>query len=83
MAQQVPPEVEQQPGCYRELYSHWSYQGGEPEPTRLIATYRFTEAPGGSERPTPASLVDQTFAFSERRSMTFLCLLRTRGTHPT
>ena len=78
MAQQIPPEVEQQPSCYRELYSLGSYQGGEPEPTRL--SYRFTEAPGGGERPTPASLVEQTFAFSERRSMTFLCLLRTSGT---
>lgn len=79
MAQQVPPEVEQQPSCYRELYSLGSYQVGGPEPTRLIASYRFTEAPGGSERPTPASLVEQTFAFSKRRSMTFLCLLRTSG----
>jgi hypothetical protein len=72
--------VEQQPSCYRELYSLGSYQGGEPELTRLISSYRFTEAPGGGERPTPASLVEQTFAFSERRSMTFLCLLRTSGT---
>ena len=80
MAQQIPPAAVQQPSCYRELYSMESYQGGEPDPTRLLASYRFTEGQGGGERPTPASLVEQTFLFSERRSMTFLCLLRTSGT---
>lgn len=48
-------------------------------PKRLIASYRFNEVAGGGERPTPASLVEQTFAFSERCSLTFLCLSRVTG----
>ena len=47
---------------------------------RLIHSYQFNEAACGGERPTPASLIEQTLALSERRSMTFLCLVRTGGT---
>jgi hypothetical protein len=80
MAQQIPPAALPLPSCYRELYTMESYQAEEPDPARLLASYRFVEAQGGGERPTPANLVEQTFALSERRSMTFLCLLRTHGT---
>jgi hypothetical protein len=79
MALQPGKEV-YHPSTYRELYAAATYQGGEPDPTRLLASYRFAEAAGGGERPTPANLIEQTFAFSERRSMTFLCLMRTAGT---
>ena len=72
-----PPEQAHLPSTYRELYSAAAYQSGEPAPTHLLASYRFTEAAGGSERPIPAGLIELTFAFRERRSMTFLCLLRT------
>jgi hypothetical protein len=80
MAQQPQGDLHL-PSNYRELYSAATYQGGEPEPACLVASYRFSEAAGGGERPTPAQLIEQTFAFSERRSMTFLCLLllRTSG----
>lgn len=81
MAQQPPPVVEEPlPGTYRELYATATFQAGEPEPARLIASYRFTEGAGGGERPTPSALKEQTFAFSDRRPMAFLCLARTTGT---
>ncbi|KAI2511047.1 hypothetical protein MHU86_3359 [Fragilaria crotonensis] len=73
MAQQFPNDVAQ-PGSYREFYSTVGYQDGEPEPARLVSSYRFTDAVGGGERPTPANLKEQTFVLSERRPMTFLCL---------
>lgn len=77
MAQQ-PPDVlgASPPENYRELYAAVAYQAGEPAPGRLVASYRFAEIPGGGERPTPASLKEQTYALSERRPMTFLCLLK-------
>ena len=81
MAQQPPPAAdERSPNTYRELYSAATFQTGEPDPARLLASYRFTEAAGGGERPTPAALKEQMFAFSERRPMAFLCLARTIGT---
>ena len=82
MAQQLPNLMgdARPPSTYRELYTTAVYQGGEPAPARLIASYRFNEVAGGGERPTPASLIEQTLAFSERRSMAFLCLVRTHGT---
>lgn len=84
MAHQPPDNAEGMcPGCYyRELYtSVANHRVGEPGPERgLVASYRFTEVPGGSEWPTPAHLREQTFARSDRRSMTFLCLTRTKGT---
>ena len=80
MAQQLPDAAEgPYPSNYRELYSAVGYQAGEPAPARLIASYRFAEVAGGGERPTPANLREQTFAFSDRRPMTFLCLARTTG----
>ena len=78
MAQQPVEEVHH-PSTYRELHSAAAYQGGKPDPTCLLASYRFSETACGGERPTPASLIEQTLAFSERRSMTFLCLLRITG----
>ena len=81
MAQQPQNNADEPlPSCYRELYSTASYQAGEPEANRLLSSYRFTEAAGGGERPTPANLREQTFAFGERRSMAFLCLSRLAGT---
>ena len=69
MAQQPPNDIGTSlPSNYRELYSMIGYQAGEPEPGLLVARYRFTEAAGGGERPTPANLKEQTFALSERRS---------------
>lgn len=68
------------PRSYRELYMTAGYQGDAPTPARLMASYRFTEAVGGGERPTPASLKEQTLALSERRPVTFLCLHRKAGT---
>ena len=67
---------------YREMYSAAGYQAGEPDPARLVHSYSFNhEVAGGGEWPTPASsLIEQTHALSERRSMTFLCLVRTGGT---
>lgn len=77
MAQQPPDTIgAPPPGNYRELNAAFGYQAGEPAPGRLVASYRFTETPGGGERPTPASLKEQTYALSERRPMTFLCLLK-------
>lgn len=77
MAQQQPEDVNlQPPECYRELYTAIGYDAGEPAPGRLVASYRFVEAAGGGERPTPANLKEQTYALSERRPMTFLCLLK-------
>jgi hypothetical protein len=77
MAQQNPDDPNTPPpGCYRELYAAHGYQAGEPAPGRLVASYRFIETGGGGERPTPANLKEQTFALSERRPMTFLCLLK-------
>ena len=65
---------------YRELYSFEGFQAGEPDPARLIYSYRFNETAGGGERPAPAHLIEQTMALSERRSMAFLCLVRNSGT---
>ena len=81
MAQQQPPNDAEgpTPGNYRELYSAVGFQAGEPAVDRLLSSYRFTEVAGGGERPTPASLREQTFAFSDRRPMSFLCLARTTG----
>lgn len=80
MAQQPPPAAGgPPPGTYRELYAAATYQAGEPEPARLLSSYRFTEVAGAGERPTPAALKEQTLAFSDRRSMSFLCLARTKG----
>ena len=80
MAQQPPNAVEgATPVNYRELYSAVGFQAGEPAVDRLVSSYRFTEVAGGGERPTPANLREQTFAFSDRRPMTFLCLSRTIG----
>ncbi|KAI2489207.1 hypothetical protein MHU86_25384 [Fragilaria crotonensis] len=76
MAQQPASVNTGLPGNYRELYSTVGYQAGEPEPARLVSSYRFTDAAGGARRPTPANLKEQTFILSERRPMTFLCLLR-------
>ena len=77
MALQPPPiDMTVNPSNYRELYATGP-RAGDPEPAQLMASYRFTEAAGGADqRPTPASLKEQTFAFSERSSMTFLCLMR-------
>lgn len=82
MAQQPPNTVEIVPSNYRELYSTVGYQAGEPadEPARLVASYQFAEGGGGGERPTPAGLKEQTFALSDRRPMTFLCLIRRPNT---
>ena len=79
MAQQ-PADDMNLPSTYRELYLAATHQGGEPAPARLLVSYRFNEIAGGGERPTPSSLIEQTFAFSEQRSMTFLCLMRTTST---
>ena len=81
MAQQQPPNDAEgpTPGNYRELYSAVGFQAGKPAVDRLLSSYRFTEVAGGGERPTPASLREQTFAFSDRRPMSFLCLARTTG----
>lgn len=81
MAQQLPPNDAEAlvPDNYHELYSAVGYQAGEPTIHRLLASYRFTEVAGGAERPTPANLREQTFAFSDRRPMSFLCLARTTG----
>lgn len=57
------------------------YQEGGPGPARLMASYRFTEALGGGERPTPANLKEQTLALSERHPVAFLCLYRKTGTN--
>ena len=65
---------------YRELYADASFQAGEPDAARLMHSYRFHETAGGGERPTPASLREQTFGLSERRPISFLCLVRTSGT---
>ena len=69
MAQQpaINDMEEAQPRSYRELYPSDTYQAGEPEPARLLASYRFNEIAGDGERPTPDSLKEQTFALSERR----------------
>lgn len=67
------------PGTYREPYASARYQATEPAPAHLLASYRFVEVAGGGERPTPAALKEQTYALSERRSTTFLCLARTQG----
>lgn len=81
MAQPLPNAADvATPSCYQELYSTASHQAEEPEASRLLTSYRFNETAAGGERPTPASLVEQTFALSERRSMAFLCLARTTGT---
>ena len=81
MAQQPPNEAEgPPPSNYRKLYAAVGYQAGEPDPARLLTSYRFTEVAGGAERPTPATLREQTFALSDRRPMAFLCLARTSGT---
>ena len=81
MAQQPPPVDAEgaTPGNYRELYSAAGFQAGEPAVNTLLPSYRFTEVAGGGERPTPASLREQTFAFSDRRPMSFICLARTTG----
>ncbi|KAI2512520.1 hypothetical protein MHU86_1973 [Fragilaria crotonensis] len=81
MAQQHPlfNPRESAPGSYRELYMTAGYQKGGPVPARLMASYRFTEALGGGERPTPANLKEQTLALSERRPVAFLCLYRKTG----
>ena len=80
MAQQPPNDAEgPAPSCYRELYAAAGYQAGEPDPDRLVASYRFTEVAGGGERPTPATLREQTFAFSDRRPIAFLSLARMAG----
>ena len=79
MAQQPPNEANVVFNDYRELYSRGP-QVGDPEPAQLMASYRFAEEAGGAERPTPASLKEQTFAFSERSPMTFLCLRRRHDT---
>ena len=42
----------------------------------MVASYRFTDTAGGGKRPAPANLKEQTFVLSERRPMTFQCLLR-------
>lgn len=76
MAQQLPNVTEPTPSNYRELYSMVGYQAGEPDSAQLVASYRFSEVPGAGERPTPANLKEQTFALSDRRPMTFLCLMR-------
>ena len=76
----VLDEGSRPPGNSRELYASGSYQSGELAPSRLISSYRFSKVAGRGERPTPASLVEQTFVFSERRSLTFLCLARGTGT---
>ena len=68
------------PSTYRELYASNTHQAEKPAPARLLPSYRFHETAAGGERPTPASLVEQTIALSERRSIAFLCLLRTTGT---
>lgn len=81
MAQQPAVAAEGiRPSNYRELYAAVGHQVGEPDPERLVGSYRFVEVGGGGERPTPSHLREQTFALSDRRSMTFLCLSRTRGT---
>ena len=66
--------------CYRDLYADANFQAGEPGAAQLLSSYRYTEAAGGGERPTLASLKEQTLALSDRRSLTFLCLMRTAGT---
>ena len=76
MAQQPPDAIGTHlPKNYRELYAAVGYQAGEPTPGLLVASYRFTERPGGGERPTPARLKEQTYALSERHPMMFLRLL--------
>ena len=75
MAQQPPNDVNVAFNNYREFYSRGA-QAGDPEPAQLMTSYRFAEVAGGAERPTPANLKEQTFAFSERSPMTFLCLMR-------
>lgn len=53
---------------------------GDPDVRRVVASYRFTEAGGAGERPTPGSLKEQTLALCDRRPMTFLGLARTNDT---
>lgn len=80
MAQQPPIDAEGHiPGNYRTLYTAVGFQAGEPEPGRLVASYRFTKVAGGGSCPTPANLQEQYFLFSESRPMTFLCLARLSG----
>ena len=79
MAQQPVINVNVAPRNYRELFTR-EPQDGDPEPAQLMSSYRFTEVAGGAERPTPASLKEQTFAFSDRSPLTFLCLTRRHGT---
>ena len=43
----------------------------------MVASYRFNEVAGGGV--LHLSLIEQTLAYSERRSMAFLCLVRTQG----
>lgn len=78
--QQFNDQRDAAPRSYRELYMTAGYQEGVPAPARLMASYRFTETIGGGERPTPASLKEQTLALSDRRPIPFLCLHRKSGT---
>lgn len=82
MAQQQPynDQRDATPRSYRELYMTEGYHGDALAPTRLMASYRFTDAVGGGERPTPANLKEQTLALSERRPVAFMCLHRKSGT---
>ena len=73
-------DLDRSPGNYRELYASGGPQGGVPEAGRLLASYRFTEAGGAGDRPTPGNLKEQTLALCDRRPMAFLCLVRRAGT---
>jgi hypothetical protein len=75
MAQQPPNAAIVAFNNYREFYSQEA-QAGDPDPAQLMTSYRFMEVAGGAERPTPAYLKEQTFAFGERSPLTFLCLMR-------
>lgn len=67
------------PATYRKLYASAAFQATEPAPAHLLTSYCFVEVAGGGEHPTPAALREQTYALSERRPMTFQCLVRTQG----
>ena len=80
MAQQPqqPAVVEVMARSYHDFYTTEGPRDTS-DPARLLASYRFTEAAGGGERPTPSSLKERSLALSDRRPLAFLCLHRKAG----
>ena len=70
----APPIIALPPRSYRELYSDASNNPRLDRTAEYLLGYRFTDAGGGGV-PTPAALLDQTIALSDRQSMAFLALV--------